>query len=484
VIRGGLRQIGSGLLAFAIFPVISNNLDIGRLGVWSLIAACAVFLSLSELGLSVAVQRAIVRKDRVSVGDIIALSDRVQILILPLIVLSSMVYVTYSLASSIDFADEVRTCAAIAMIGGALTANVLVREAALVALGYPNQIATIRATTSLVQLILLVALLHFHKSLTVVAIAFMLSQLWQFAFVRLTWRKLGRAYDSGSSASKLWVLRSVYRDCSAQLAINLSIVMALRIDLFIVGWIAYERVSSDALSDAARKAASLEIVGAYALATKIIEMAYLLLKRGLAVLVNPLGDENRRAQTVVAGCRVFSCAVACVMACVVLVGEPALMLVIGPVFEFVDPTILVILAISAVVLSTYEVPASAIMLCAPSAWQCATPLVLGAVVNFFVSIVGGFFFGPIAVAAGTLSGCVFTCLLVWRSLAKIPGVTASFTSVLTPVALSGLLIISVVYLSLTLVSLGVISSVGISLLAMTAGLIALACLSGKNFGKV
>src|SRR5690606_13440448 len=100
--------------------------------------------------------------------------------------------------------------------------------------------------------------------------------------------------------------------------------------------------------------------------------------------------------------------------------QPFLVLVLGE--KASAPAVaqtLEILSVAAMLLATYELSSTVVMLGAGSAWSCALPIMAGTIVNLTISIVGAPEYGIVAIAGGTAIGNGVTCGLMWWSAARL-----------------------------------------------------------------
>jgi O-antigen/teichoic acid export membrane protein len=401
LIAGGGRHIGAALAGLLTYPIIARVLDDDGLGAWALLGAASFLLSLTDLGLTTSVQRAAVTDDQPRARRLVALSLAVVAATVPVVgVLAYFFLIDLPADTSPELVVDSRRAAVVALVAGGVMAFTGPYRGFVYARGGIRHVANARTAASVLQVLAIIVGFPFLRSLLVPAGALLLAYLVELLMTVRAARLidpdvplLPRLPPDRKEA------RTAFRDGAAQLAVNLSVVTALRVDLFVLV-----------------RVAPLAVVAAYGVAGRAVDMSYLLAKQATVALMPRLGDPNRRARAVRIGTGVFSGVIFSGMAALALDGQPLLVAWVGDVVSGETPAlVLTLLAIAAVIMSTYEVTSSMVMLSAPSGWSCAVPIVIGSIVNLVISVALAPHYGIWAVAGSTIVGNTLTFLLIWAT---------------------------------------------------------------------
>jgi O-antigen/teichoic acid export membrane protein len=191
------------------------------------------------------------------------------------------------------------------------------------------------------------------------------------------------------------------------LTTNVAVAIAIRADLFVL-----ERVTT------------LEVMGAYAVAQRVVDQAFTVIKQISASLVPRLGGRaESRAAVLRFGTLVLGLLTAAPFAALAVVGAPVLVLWAGPAIgQPVLAPVLAWLSMAAAIAALNEVAASALFLGGNPA-SVARATMCGSALNLIVSVLGAYYFGPSAVAAATLAGNFLVAGMVWYAVAKWQGLS-------------------------------------------------------------
>jgi O-antigen/teichoic acid export membrane protein len=170
------------------------------------------------------------------------------------------------------------------------------------------------------------------------------------------------------------------------------------------------------------RVAPLSVVGAYGVAGRAVDMAYLIAKQATVALMPRLGDPAERSRAVRIGTGVFSGVIFSGMAALAIAGQELLVAWVGDIAAGETPAIvLALLALAAVTMSTYEVVSSMVMLSAPTGWSCAIPILIGSAASLAIAVAGASTYGVWAVAGSTVIGNAITCVLMWNAARPLLG---------------------------------------------------------------
>jgi O-antigen/teichoic acid export membrane protein len=422
---GGGRQMLSLLPSLIVYPIIARDLGDHQFGAWTLIGAAGFMLILSDAGLSTAVRRAAVTDDH-------GLARRTMGLALLTITTLLPIGIGLLLYFMLDFTEvnaglraEARTAAMVMMIGGSLGALANPFMDFVYARGGSAQVARARILGSSAQIALLLGgFFLWRKSILVPAAASTISSGIQLTMLA----RAARGHDPELPLLPQWprdrpeALRS-FGDGIAQLAINAAVVMALRIDYAVLEWAAAKHALRDGLSAREASEKALTLVGKYGLAGLAVDMSYSVAKQANTAIMRSLGRRDERASAFRIGTLLFSGVIVSGMSAIAFAGQPFIAMILGEKARGLEVfTTLHLLGAAAMLLSTYEVAGAMVMLSARSAWACATPYIVGALVNLALSVT----FAPlaplhgmVAVAGSTIVGNLVACVLMWRQVTKL-----------------------------------------------------------------
>ena len=404
---GGGRHIGAALAGLVTYPIIARVLHGDGLGAWALLGAASFLLGLSDLGLTTAIQRAAVTEDKALARRLIQLATAVVALVVPVVAVVAFFFlIDLPTDTRPELVADARSAAVLALLAGAAMAFTSPIRGYVYARGGIRYVANSRTIASLVQVLVIVVGFPFFRSLLVPAAGLLAAYVVDLLLTARAARKIDPEVSFLPAFSKnRGEAITAFRDGAAQLAVNISVTTALRVDLFVLV-----------------RVAPLALVGAYGVAGRAIEQAYTIAKQAVVALMPRLGDPKRRRRTVRIGTGVFSGVIFSGMAALAIDGQTLLVGWVGDVVAGDTPAIVLgLLALGAVTTSTYEVASSMVMLAAPSGWSCAVPIVLGSGVNLALSVGGATEYGVWAVAGSTVVGNALTCVLMWNAARPLLG---------------------------------------------------------------
>ncbi len=393
---------------FALTPLIARILGAEALGAWAIIGTLALFLRLSDLGLTTVVQRAAASSDRAAASEAIGLCLLSVAVLAPLLGAASFVGLEQLPGASEKLRRELPAAAAIALAGGLAGAWASPFRGFLLARGALQALARSRLASAVVQIAVSAAGLLLWPSLLWAALGLLLGQATELALILVSAFSIDGELPRGPRLPRHRArIKQALRDGAATLVINLAVVGSVRIDVLILS-----RVST------------LEVVAAYSVASRVIDQLLTLAKQVSTAFLHRLGDPDarRRTQALVLGTSLLGVSVASGMVAVAWNGQPLLILWAGSVAAgSVTKLALIILGAAAIGVGLSEIPSAMLTMSATSVWVVAVPIAGTAALNVFISIAGASRFGVWAVAGGTVVGNFASCALAWRLVRRAAG---------------------------------------------------------------
>jgi O-antigen/teichoic acid export membrane protein len=403
LIAGGGRHIAAALAGLLIYPLIARALSAELLGAWALLSTAGFLLALSDLGLTTAVQRAAVTEDHARARRAVALALVVVSAVAPTFAALSYFFLidVPGLASAVG--PSARAAAAVVLVAGAVSALAYPYRGFVLARGGVAAIATARAASSIVQLLVTLGAVFIERSLLAPAAGYLAGSLADLALTRRAARAIDPAVTAMPRLTAAWQETvAALRDGAAALVINIAVSVAVRVDVFVLS-----------------RVAPLAAVASYGVAGRAVDVSYLLAKQSTVALMPRLGDPSRRETAVRVGLGLFAGVIAAGMIALALAGQPLLVAWVGPVAEGpLTARVLALLAAAAIFQSATDVPASMLTLSGRTAWASAVPIAIGGAANISISIAGAPYYGIWAVAGSTIIGNAITSVLVWWRATK------------------------------------------------------------------
>jgi hypothetical protein len=405
LLAGGGRHIAAALAALLVYPIIARVLSVELLGAWALLSTAGYLLSLSDLGLTTAVHRAAVTQDHARARRAVGLALFAVAGLAPLLAAASYAFLldipglSRAAQGSDGVGVDVGRAAVVVLAAGVISALAGPYRGFALARGGVAPVATARALSSIAQLAVTSLVVVFERSLLAPAAGYLAGALVELS---LSWK----AASDIDPAIPRWPTRPVdrretlasLRDGAAALTIGVAGAVAIRVGVFVLS-----------------SFAPLAVVAAYGVASRAVDVSYLLAKQSTVALMPRLGDASRREVAVRVGVGGFGGVVAAGMTTLALAGQPLLIAWVGPAAEGpVAARALALLALAAMVQATSEVPASMLTLSSRTAWASAVPIALGSAANITISLLGAPHYGVWAVAGSTLIGNTITSVLLWR----------------------------------------------------------------------
>ncbi len=469
VLAATLRHAAGVVAGIVTVALVARRLGDAALGYWSVLGTASFLLGVADLGLSSAIQRALARDDRARAATLLRAA-----LPLVLVVASALGLLAVLLlppARGLDPADVRRATALVLFAGVAGAYAFPFRATVLVSVG-TRPLGLARALGATVQIVATVLGLRLAPSLTACALALLLGLATETALTVAAARELDpsapRWPSRGLGPAARATLREGLREGAPSLVVNLAVLAAIRVDLFVLG-----------------RVADLPTLAGYAVAARAVDQSWVLAKQASTALLPKLGAGATRAEAVRSGTALLGTVVMAGMPALALAGGPLLRAWAGPSgASSVAHVTLLLLGAAAMVASLHEVSASALALGAKSPWGAGVPLLVGALVNLCLALALARPLGAYAVAGSTLVGNLVTAALVLRGVRAMLGLeVAALARMLAAPASAALASVAIVELFGQLGRLGLLGS-GADKAGGALVVCALACLGGVLAGLV
>ncbi|ATB42800.1 hypothetical protein CYFUS_008279 [Cystobacter fuscus] len=393
------RHLAGVVAGLFTIPLVARSMGAEGLGAWAVLSTTGYLMALSDLGLSVSVQRTAARPDHAATRRMIRLALLVVSIVCPLLSVGAYALMVWlpSEQNTVLQADVAR--AALPMLFAGLVGSLAnpIRGFLIMRNDFPV-LARGRAYASAVQVALTALGLWLSPTLLAPTLGVLASSFVE-AFVMV---RAARRHDPELSLRPGWPndpaeVRDAFRQGSAALAINFGVAAAVRADVLIL-----------------TSYVPLAAVGAYQVAARAVDQVAVFAKQVCAWLLHRLGTAEERSSAVRLGTAAMGGLVASGLLALWLDGTPLLVAWAGPVAsERLTSVTLAILGAAAVIQASQEASAATLTLSNDSAWRAAHPILIGHMFNVTVSLIGVRYFGAWAVAGGTACGNLLMAVLIW-----------------------------------------------------------------------
>jgi O-antigen/teichoic acid export membrane protein len=412
------RHVAQLVAGLATVALVVRTMGAEGLGAWALLGTTGFLLGLSDLGLSVAVQRAASRPDDAATRRLVSLTFLVVAVVCPcLAVCAHASFLRLPSASAALQADLSRAAlpVLVAGLGGSLASPL---RSLLLVRGAFGALAWARAAASLLQVGLTAALLALGPSLLWPALGLLAGSTLELLLLVMAARRV----DPRLELRPRWPaeraeVRDAFQQAVAALTINVGVAAAVRADVVIL-----------------TSYVSLGTVGAYQVAARVVDQLYAFAKQTSGWLLHRLGDAEQREGALRLGTALLGGLVASGMAAMALDGTALLEAWVGPLAR--DPVThlaLGLLGTAAIIAAAEEVASATLVVGGATLWHAATPVLLGHSLNVAVSLLGVGYAGAWAVAGGTVCGNLLITTLVWsRARALVRWRVAQVLGTLVP----------------------------------------------------
>lgn len=397
----------AGLLSFAL---VGRLLGGHALGAWAILGTLGFLLGLSDLGTSTAVQRAEVRRDPEGVRRAFGIALASVMITGPAFGALSLLGLPVPLLP-----------ASIVAVSGLCFAYGFPARAVLLVRGRLTDLAWAKSAGAAVQVSITLVALALRRDLTSPALGALAGAAVELVLVLRALRRIEPTLSLLPRYESAAALRSVLGEGAASLVLNLAVVLAVRLDLFVLG-----------------RVAPLAVVGAYGVASRAVDQSYVLAKQASAALLSRIARSEQRARVVTEGARALAVIVAAGMAALTHVGPVLLASWVGAAaIGEATYVALILLGLAATIAATHDIPASALALAGKTPWAATRAIAAGALVNVVVSIAFAPAYGAWAVASGTVVGNAVTCVWVYAALGRTKD-APSVRAIVLPALAAGL----------------------------------------------
>ncbi|MCP3137418.1 lipopolysaccharide biosynthesis protein [Pyxidicoccus xibeiensis] len=421
-----VMQIVAGLATVAL---VVRVLGPESLGAWVVLGTTGFLVGLSDLGLSIAVQRTAARQDVAATRQVVRLAVLVVTIVCPFLCACAYAFFLHLPAASEALRADVALAAIPVLVAGLAGSLAAPLRSFLLMRGGFTPLAWTRAASAAVQIALTAAVLLATRSLLGPALGLLAGAVLELLLLAVASRNADPHLDLRPG----WPVdpaqaRDAFRQGAAALALNIGVAAAIRADALIL-----------------TSYTSLGTVGAYQVASRAVDQIYVFAKQTSAWLLHRLGDPNHRPGALRLGTAVLGSLVSSGVIALAFDGAALLEAWVGALAH--DPvTALVVglLGTAALIAAAVEMASATLAVSGATPWDVTIPVILGHALNVTVSLVGVSYGGVWAVAGGTVCGNVLIALLVWgkvRALVHWPLREVLWT--LAPVGAAGLVSLAV-----------------------------------------
>jgi O-antigen/teichoic acid export membrane protein len=397
------RHISGVVAGLFTIPLVARSLGADGLGAWAVLSTTGYIMVLSDLGLSVAVQRAAARADEAATRRMMGLTLLVVSIVCPLLCVGAYALLLWLPDSQNEVLQADVARAAIPMLAAGLVGAVAnpVRAFLIMRNVFPV-LARARAYASVAQVILTAVGLAISPTLLAPTVGVLAAALLE----TLILVRAARKQDPHFSLRPAWPgdpaeVRDAFRQGSAALAINFGVAAAVRADALIL-----------------TTYLPLSAVGAYQVAVRAIDHIAVFARQLCAWLLHRLGNPEERASAVRLGTAAIGGLVTSGVLALRLDGMA--LLEAGPVAR--DPLTALAVAVlgsAAIIYAAQEAAAATLTLSHGGAWQAARPILAGHMLNVVISLIGVRYYGAWAVAGGTACGNLLIAVLIWAGARRL-----------------------------------------------------------------
>jgi O-antigen/teichoic acid export membrane protein len=387
--------IASGLI---MVPLIVHFLGSEGLGAWALLGTTGFLLGLSDLGLSIAVQRATARSDEAATRRLVGLTNLVVLVVCPCMSAAAYFLLFRLPSASAALQADVDRAAPLALVAGLAGSLGAPLRAFLMMRGAFGPLAWARAAASAVQVGVTALWLMITPSLAAPSAGLLANLTVETLLLARASRRLDPLLDLRPRwPSERSEVRDAFRQGAAALAINVGVAAGTRADVLIL-----------------TAFVPLSAIGAYQVGSRAIDQIFALAKQVSGWLLHRLGDRDSRPGALRLGTAVLGGMVSSGVAALALDGSALLVAWAGPIGRDRIVTVAVgLLGTAAIIAAAEEVAAAALTVSGATTWHVARPMIAGQSLNVAVSILGVRYFGAWAVAGGTVCGNLLFAVLVW-----------------------------------------------------------------------
>jgi O-antigen/teichoic acid export membrane protein len=451
-------QTVAGLLTISL---VVRALGPEGLGAWALLGTTGFLVGLSDLGLSIAVQRAAARPDDAVTHRLVRMTMGVVLVVCPCMSLGAYLLLL-RLPAGLNALQAEFTHATLPTLAAGLVGSLVAPLRSLLLMrGAFSSLAWSRAAASTAQVALTAVGLALSPSLLAPAVGILVGTVLEAML--LTWAV--RQFVPGLELRPGWPekaseVQDAFRQGLAALAINVGVAAALRADILILS-----------------AHLPLSALGAYQVASRSVDQLFSLAKQASVWLLHRLGDPEGRPGAIRLGTALLGGLVTSGVAALALDGSALLEAWVGPVArEEVVVVAVALLGTAAIIAAAEEIAAAALTVSSTSTWEVARPMLLGHMLNVTVSLVAVRYSGAWGVAGATVCGNLLIAILIWRKASTLMGWSArDIAWTLAPIGAAGLISLGLGWMLAPLAARAALTSAlvccGVTLLGTAAALL-------------
>lgn len=389
------------LAGVATVTLVVRSLGAEGLGAWAVLGTAGFLVGLSDLGLSIAVQRAAAAGDDAATRRLVRLTLLVVALVCPCLAACFYVFLLQAPADAGALRQDLARAAFPALTAGLAGSLAAPIRSFLLVRGAFSRLVWARAAASGIQVALTAVGLALASSLLAPALGLLAGSVLELLLLALAARRVDPLLElrPGWPADRAEA-REAFRQGAAALAMNVGVAAAVRADVIIL-----------------TTYASLSTVGAYQVAARAVDQIHALAKQTSGWLLHRLGDPAHRPGALRLGTAVLGGLVSSGVIALALDGPSLLEAWVGGLAHDRVVAIAVgLLGTAAIIAAAEEMASTTLTVSGATTWNVATPVLLGHALNLVLSLIGVRYAGAWAVAGGTVCGNLLIALLVWSKV--------------------------------------------------------------------
>jgi O-antigen/teichoic acid export membrane protein len=393
------RHLISVVVALLMTPVLVRSIGVARMGFWSLLGTSAFLVGLSDLGLTAATLRIAAGDDPGAAKRAARLAALVTAVVSIPLVLGCGAWL-FGVVRELPPAQwkDAQIAVALALVAG--IANAAFQPARAYAQGQGRLVllAKARSAGTVAQLVVTLFGLWIRPGLIAAAAGYTTCVVAEGAISLLA------TFDGIAATGFPTQIerRGLFAVGRSALLTNVSVALCIRADVLIL-----------------QRIATLDVIGAYSVASRVVDQGFTLVKQVSSALVPRLGQRSKDRDSVIRfGTMLLGAITAAPLAALAVAGAPLVILWAGhAVDQPILPAALAWLSVAAIVASIEEVACSSLSI-GGDYRVVSRAFMAGTLTNVALSIIGGWTIGPGAVAAATAIGNAVMAMLVWQAIRR------------------------------------------------------------------
>jgi O-antigen/teichoic acid export membrane protein len=393
------RHLVSVVVGLLMTPILVRSIGVARMGFWSLLGTSAFLVGLSDLGLTAATLRIAAGDDPRAAKRAARLASLVTAVVsIPLVLgCGAWLFGVVRELPPVQWKDA-RVAVALALVAGIVNAAFQPARAYAQGQGRLVLLAKARTVGTVAQLVVTLFGLWIRPGLIAAAAGYATCVVAEGAICLLATLDgvEGRGFPTRIER------RGLFAVGRSALLTNMSVALCIRADVLVL-----------------QRIATLDVIGAYSVASRVVDQGFTLVKQVSSALVPRLGQRSKDRDSVIRfGTMLLGAIAAAPLAALAVAGAPLVVLWAGhTVDQPILPVALAWLSVAAIVTSIEEVACSSLSI--GGDYRLVSRAILaGTLTNVALSIVGGWALGPGAVAAATAIGNVVMTVLVWQAIQR------------------------------------------------------------------